>query len=90
MTCNTCQTEYSNSHLVMGMDINMENNLNHKSIRLQAVGCRTLAQCAGNLLTAIGSLLQSHPDLHAEISPQSAQMLISLGKKIHKASLQAG
>jgi len=44
----------------------------------------------GALLTAIGSLLQEHPDLRAELAPETGQLLIEIGGKLNKATTNPG
>jgi hypothetical protein len=45
-----------------------------------------ITTCLGKLLHAIGNMLQEQPDLRAGLSPESGQILVTIGKKLAKAS----
>jgi hypothetical protein len=45
-----------------------------------------ITTCLGKLLHAIGNMLQEQPDLRAGLSPESGQILVTIGEKLAKAS----
>ena len=59
-----------------------------KSQSLLPAESLALTASMGNLLTALGSLLQEHPDLRAGLSPETGQTLITIGEKLNKLSNQ--
>ena len=63
---------------------NMKTYPQFKSQGLLPAECQAVAACMGSLLTALGNLLQDHPDLHAELSPNASQTLITIGEKLNK------
>jgi len=63
---------------------NMKTNLQFESQGLLPAECQALAASMGSLLTALGNLLQDHPDLHAELSPNASQILITIGDKLNR------
>ena len=63
----------------------MKTSTQIESISLLPAECLAITTCLGNLLTAIGSLLQEHPDLNTELSPDTGQFLIEIGQKLSKA-----
>jgi hypothetical protein len=70
---------------VLCMGTTMKTCLQIKSQSLLPVERTALTTCMGSLLSAIGNLLQEHPDLRAELSPETGQFLITIGKKLAKA-----
>ena len=69
--------------ICMGTD--MKTNPQLESQSLLPAECLAVAACMGSLLTAFGNLLQEHPDLHAELSPNASQILITIGEKLNRA-----
>jgi hypothetical protein len=67
----------------MGTDMKTNPQLNSQS--LLPAERLAVAACMGSLLTAIGNLLQEHPDLRAELSPNTGQTLVTIGEKLSKA-----
>jgi len=67
----------------------MKTNLQLKSQGLLPAECQALAASMGSLLTALGNLLQDHPDLHAELSPNASQILITIGDKLNRVGKAA-
>jgi hypothetical protein len=72
----------------MGTDMKTFTQLESQS--LLPAECLAITTYIGSLLTAIGSLLQEHPDLRAELSPDTGQTLITIGEKLTKASTRIG
>jgi hypothetical protein len=68
---------------------NMKTNLQIESQGLLPAECQALAASMGSLLTALGNLLQDHPDLHAELSPNASQILITIGDKLNRVGKAA-
>ena len=71
--------------IVIRMGTDMKTNPQHNSQSLLPAERLAVASCMGSLLTAIGNLLQEHPDLRAELSPNTGQILVMIGEKLNKA-----
>lgn len=91
MICTTCSTspvQPKEFVLCMGTDMKTFSQLESQS--LLPAERLAFTNYMGNLLAAIGSLLQEHPDLRAELSQDTGQLLISIGEKLNKASTNSG
>ena len=76
--------------IVLCMGTDMKTFTQFESQSLLPAESLALTATMGNLLTAIGSLLQEHPDLRAGLSPETGQTLITIGEKLNKVSSQIG
>jgi hypothetical protein len=86
--CSTCSVLPKEIILYMGTDMETCSQLDTQSL-LPAERLAITAHM-GALLTAIGSLLQEHPDLRAGLAPETGQLLIKIGGKISKATTNPG
>jgi hypothetical protein len=85
MICYVCSASpVQPKKIIIRMGTNMNTCLPQTQSLLPAERQAVLAHMGG-LLTAIGSLLQQHPGLHAELSPETGRFLVTIGKKLSKA-----
>jgi hypothetical protein len=78
------------NEFVLCMGIKMEKQSQLTSLSLLPAEHLALTACISTLLTAIGSLLQEHPDLQAGLSKNSGQFLITIAQKLAKVSTHPG
>lgn len=92
MTCceytltNPIQPKVSARKSFKGMT--MKFNLMNQNQSLLPVERLAVTTCLGRLLKALGNLLQEHPELRAGLSPDSGELLVTIGQKLTKASGQ--
>lgn len=86
--CSTCSVKPKDIIVYMGTDMETCSQLDTQSL-LPAERLAITAHM-GALLTAIGSLLQNHPDLRAGLAPETGQLLINIGGKLSKVTTNPG
>lgn len=86
MTCTVSITSPVQSReIVICIGSEMEQTLQFNPKSLLPAQRAALTASMGALLAAVGSLLQAHPDLQAELSPDTGQFLVTIGEKLSKA-----
>jgi len=91
MICSVCFTSsVQPKEVVICMGTDMETCSQPNTQSLLPTERLAITAHMGVLLTAIGSLLQEHPDLRAELAPETGQLLINIGGKLSKATTNPG
>lgn len=91
MTCCVCSTRpVQPKEIIIYMGTDMETCSQFENQSLLPAECLAITAHMGALLTAIGSLLQEHPDLRAGLAPETGQLLIDIGGKLNKVTTNPG
>lgn len=88
-TCSTCSALQTNE-VIFCMGSDMETCTLKHTNSLPLTERLAITASLGWLLTAFGSLLQEHPELQAELSPETGEILVRVGEKLTRASTNPG